>query len=453
MSRLRSPFLAVLTAVAVLTPVSMLLASPAQAQVVPAPGDIVVSRIGDGSGALGSAATPVFLDEYSPSGALVRTTPLPTVVSGAQRRLTMSGSATSEGALALSGDGRYVTLAGYDAAVGTASVASTSGTAANRVVGRLAADATVDTSTASGALLGGNNARGAVSDDGSRFWMVGGNGILYFPSLSSPSPTTIGTMNSRVPLVAGGQLYASSGSTATLGLNAVGSGLPTSTAANTLVTGTNTTSPYGAVFLDRDGAPGLDTLYLADDTTAIGLTKFAMVGGSWVKQGTSYSGSGGLRGLTGSVVGADAVLWAVTSTGSLVKLNDAAAFNAEPSVTAGTPITAGTNRVFRGVAFAPQAPAVTPTAITNQPQDQTITGGSTATLTVAATGANLTYQWYSGATTKWCDLSVVHHPRPHGHDVVLRAGHRRQRDRRQPDRRDHGDVGGEHDADHLGQHR
>src|SRR5262245_50006387 len=64
-----------------------------------APGNLVVLRIGAGGGALSSAATPVFLDEYTPAGGLVQSIPLPTAVSGSNRILTNSGSATSEGAL------------------------------------------------------------------------------------------------------------------------------------------------------------------------------------------------------------------------------------------------------------------------------------------------------------------------------------------------------------------
>jgi hypothetical protein len=132
---------------------------------------------------------------------------LPTTVNGAQKRLTMSGSATSEGALSLSADGRYVTLAGYDAPVGTASVASTAGSTVNRVVGRLAADGTLDTSTSTTALSG-NNIRGATTDDGSRFWAVGPGGVQYFGSPGSSTSTTINSgINARVPLIAGGVSY------------------------------------------------------------------------------------------------------------------------------------------------------------------------------------------------------------------------------------------------------
>src|SRR5262249_17571744 len=58
-------------------------------------GNLVVYRVGDGSAALGSGATAVFLDEYTPGGVLVQSIALPTTISGANRRLTASGSATS----------------------------------------------------------------------------------------------------------------------------------------------------------------------------------------------------------------------------------------------------------------------------------------------------------------------------------------------------------------------
>src|SRR5437762_199335 len=64
-------------------------------------GDLVVVRVGDGTAALSSAATATFLDEYTPGGVLVQTIPLPTALSGLNQPFTLSGSATSEGFLAL----------------------------------------------------------------------------------------------------------------------------------------------------------------------------------------------------------------------------------------------------------------------------------------------------------------------------------------------------------------
>jgi hypothetical protein len=44
-------------------------------------GDLFVCRIGDGSAALGSTGTAVFIDEYTTAGALVQTIPMPTAAS------------------------------------------------------------------------------------------------------------------------------------------------------------------------------------------------------------------------------------------------------------------------------------------------------------------------------------------------------------------------------------
>ena len=61
-------------------------------------GNLVVTQIGDGSGALAAVATAIFLVEINPStGAIVQSIPLPTTVSGANRALTVRGSSTSAG--------------------------------------------------------------------------------------------------------------------------------------------------------------------------------------------------------------------------------------------------------------------------------------------------------------------------------------------------------------------
>ena len=79
------------------------------------PGDLVVYRVGTGSGALGSTATAVFLDEYSPTGTLVQSIAASTADSGSTHILTAGGTATSEGELNLSPNGQFLTLTGYDA--------------------------------------------------------------------------------------------------------------------------------------------------------------------------------------------------------------------------------------------------------------------------------------------------------------------------------------------------
>ena len=85
-------------------------------------GNIVVYRVGTGAAALHANATAVFLDEYTPAGSLVQSIAMPTTDSGGNQTLTASGTATSEGLLTLSADGQYLVLTGYDAALGTASI-------------------------------------------------------------------------------------------------------------------------------------------------------------------------------------------------------------------------------------------------------------------------------------------------------------------------------------------
>src|SRR5436190_21706313 len=60
-------------------------------------GNIVVYRVGDGSIALAPAAAAVFLDEYTPTGTLVQSIAMPRTTSGLNKRLTATGTSTSEG--------------------------------------------------------------------------------------------------------------------------------------------------------------------------------------------------------------------------------------------------------------------------------------------------------------------------------------------------------------------
>ncbi|MBZ0151869.1 MAG: hypothetical protein K8J09_10085, partial [Planctomycetes bacterium] len=90
---------------------SALFASLAAAQITP--GNLIVSRTGDGALGLTSAAQARFLDEYTPAGVFVQTIALPTAPSGTNRMVTDSGTATSNGFITQSVDGRYLIAVGY----------------------------------------------------------------------------------------------------------------------------------------------------------------------------------------------------------------------------------------------------------------------------------------------------------------------------------------------------
>ena len=81
-------------------------AAPSRPHAAFTPGDLVIYRVGDGTAALVNTGVPVFLDEYTPLGILVQSISVPTTTVGLNRRLIASGTATSEGLLTRSTDGK-----------------------------------------------------------------------------------------------------------------------------------------------------------------------------------------------------------------------------------------------------------------------------------------------------------------------------------------------------------
>lgn len=313
-------------------------------------GDLIVTQIGDGSAANSNAATAVFLQEFTTTGAGVQTIAVPTSVSGLNRRLTMSGVATSEGALTISGDGNYVTFAGYDASVGTAAIAATQVSAVNRTVGLLnLSTGIVDTSTAYTAFFDKNNIRSAYTSNGTDIWASGAaNGTVY-SALGSTSAgqgsISTTTTNQRVVRGFGGDLYYSTGSGAAHGVWKI-SGQPTSGPAvvATNLFGDGSASPYD--FLIKDA----NTIYVADDRTSTGIQKWSFNGSGWV---LAYElDTDGARSLTYDA--STGTIYAIDQLGKLIKTSDTGSSFLAATVLA-TP-TGGS--VFRGVEFVPASAPV-----------------------------------------------------------------------------------------------
>ena len=361
--------------------VGLLSTTEALAQTAFTAGNYVVVRVGDGTTALSGSAAATSLLEFTPVGAAVGTArALPVADAGATLAFTETGSSTSDASLTRSADGRYLVLTGYNAVPGTATVASgTQAAATNRLIGRIAADGTINTSTRITDAFNATNIRSAASANGSAFYAVGANsGVVYVPfGNTAASVALTGTAlptNLRTANIVGGNLYISSGSGAYIGISQVGTGLPTTaTQAATLLPGfatpANTTqatlSPYAFILTDQSTAvAGPDVLYVVDDGALAaangGIEKWSLVGGTWVLNGLiTATANPGLRGLAGSATGSTATLLA-TSSGSLYVVTDNAGYNAAPSTTTlPTAIaSAGTNYAFRGIAPAPLATAL-----------------------------------------------------------------------------------------------
>jgi beta-lactamase superfamily II metal-dependent hydrolase/DNA/RNA endonuclease YhcR with UshA esterase domain len=349
------------------------------------PGNIVVYRVGDGAAALTSNATAMFLDEYTTSGTLVQSIALPTAVSGGNKRLTNSGTATSEGLMTRSVDGRYLVTAGYDAATGTASITSSAPGTINRVIGRVANDGTIDTTTALTDPTG--NPRGATSSNGTQLWITSSSNGVRSATLGGTTSTQLSTTvtNLRSVNIFGGQLYVSAQSGA-FRLATVGTGTPTTsgqTITNLPGFATAAGSPYQYAFFDlSNSVAGVDTVYVADDGGAGGgtantITKYSLVSGSWTANGSITAT--GVRGLTGTNSGGTVKLYAASGS-TLWSITDTAGYNVAPSTTTPTSVaTAGTNTAFRGVAFVAQA---SPTVLSVTRAGSNPTNASSVSFTV-----------------------------------------------------------------------
>jgi hypothetical protein len=317
-----------------------------------------IFRVGDGVGALSNTGNPIFVDEYTTDGVLVGSVPMPTTTNGANRPLVSSGTATSEGFITRSTNGKYVLVTGYGSAIPAASSLPASAAATTpRVIGRIDALGNVDTTTALIDAADGSNPRSVASPDGVNLWFAGAAGGLRFTTLGATTTTQLSTTvtNLRQVEIFGSQLYVSDSSGSAVRLGAVGSGMPT-TAGQTIVNLPGfplAGSPYGFFFADLDlSTPGLDVLYVADDSS--GITKYSLAAGVWTSNGTVGSATDAYRGLTGVVNGTSVALYATRTASQLVALADTSghggAFAATPNILA----TVVANAAFRGVTLAPQ---------------------------------------------------------------------------------------------------
>jgi hypothetical protein len=356
-------------------------------------GNLVVYRVGDGTSALTNAAARVYVDEYSPTGTKVQSVPLPIAASDGNLPLTAVGQSRSEGLIARSADGRFVTLTGYAAAPGATGPGGISLTASNptnvsRVVGIVDAHGFADTSTELNAAGTAQIIRSAVSTNGDRLWATGGNGGIVTTTLGSATVKTLAgddDSNLNALTVQDDQLFVSGILANRLG--AVGTGTPAGTATVADLTGLpDNLLTYGYSFLDLTGASyngtGLDTLYVANSSERGGtVDKYRYNGTTWAL--VDFVDVDGAFGLVADVDGS-AVSLAITTPTQLINVTDPAGaantFNAsDPDVLA----TAAANTEFRGVALAPTADPG-PSVFLRKPASGTTVDLSKGTVTVSA---------------------------------------------------------------------
>lgn len=324
-------------------------------------GDLVVYQVGTGAAALSSTSTATFVDEYTVGGTLVQQIALPTAASGSNNPLTNSGSATSEGELTVSPNSQFITVAGYDAAPGTASIASTAASATPRDIGIIpVATGVPNTSTTLGSTaFSGNNPRSAITNDGTNIWIGGTGGTaatqggVWYTTAGSSTATQLVGGNQRQVGIYNSQLYISSASAtapAVIGISAVGSGLPTTSPQTTAVIPgvdtSSTASPYAYVMESLGGTNNPDTIYVADNSA--GIEKYSFVSGTWSLTGTVALPTSGATGIAALDIGGTVDLYATTPSG-VYGLVDTSGFDGTLSGSPSTIASAATNTAFRGI--------------------------------------------------------------------------------------------------------
>lgn len=322
-------------------------------------GNITVLQVGSGTGSLTNTGNPLILKEYSPFGVPTFSMAVPSTGSTS---LLQSGTATSEGCLTLSPDGKFLAFGGYvTPAGGTVSLASASATLIPRGVGLVNMAGNYVLGASSNNFFSGNNIRGAVTSGGTgNMWASGGvDGTTYFGTASTPTTVQNIKANTRAISIFNNQLYfttqSAAGSQTLLGVYQVGNNMPTASGATiTNIINTTTGSQPAQFFFDATG----NTCYIADQRNAVagGIQKWVMTGPSTYSlmytlgTGSTNVGAFGVAVLFTSSVN---IVYATTTESSSNRLIAIADLGA--SSTATTIATAPANTLFKGLAFSPTA--------------------------------------------------------------------------------------------------
>ncbi|MEO6471914.1 MAG: hypothetical protein ABIR57_08380, partial [Aeromicrobium sp.] len=179
-SRARAAIVAIALATGGLTAVTTQSASA----VAPVDTQLVVTDVADATTLNNLSAVSLLTYNISGSTSFAAPVPLPRLDAAPVNAFTLSGNTPGNGALSRSTDGNYLSIAGYHHAPGatgfTGSEVDPKATTAahiNRMVARISATGTVDTSTLlSSPTLSANHPREALSTDGSNFYVTGNNG-------------------------------------------------------------------------------------------------------------------------------------------------------------------------------------------------------------------------------------------------------------------------------------
>jgi hypothetical protein len=298
------------------------------------PSNLIVRAVGDGD-AVVAGNLPTSLQEFTTTGTFVSSVPL-TNLSG--RNLTMSYGETSEGGLRLSGDKKFIMLAGYDL---TARDAGFDPFSSPRVVGKVNLNKQVTISPQFFPATG-DGFREVYSDDGNNFFVTGGDlGVISGPFIG-PATQILPILSSSRNITRFNGLIYFNGSDAFGGSNG-------------MATFDDTTLVQTNLFASPGGGSGRDfhivdanTIYYATSSGSVGLVKMVNIGGVW-SEAYRLGGTG-----IGHIAVSGNTIYATASAGTSLRTTTDTGTGFAAWTTLATP---AANTRFRGVEFAPIASA------------------------------------------------------------------------------------------------
>jgi hypothetical protein len=199
-------------------------------------------------------------------------------------------------------------------------------------------------------FTGGTSVPSGGASAGCRYCLLGG---------STSTQLNTATTNNRVAQIFLGQLYVTTMSGTNIGLNTVGSGIPTTTGA---VVNQVTPIPSGSPesYYDFYFA-GPHTVYLADDRASTtspnggGIHKWTEAGGVWSYQYTiTYplgTGNHGMRGLSGITSGGVSTLYATANTTNSLVTSIVTCVDTGAGSVVSPVVSAPMNTLFRGIRY------------------------------------------------------------------------------------------------------
>lgn len=329
------------------------------------PDNLVVYRYGDGKPR--NKTVPVFVDEYTVEGKLVRTIDIPYVSSQSDNMLTglpyTSSAIPIEGLMTLSQDGRYITIIGYQQRVGQSTGYS------NKTIGRIGVDGKANTSTI--LLEDRGSPRCAVAENDGFYIAATGTkgeeetaGLRFIPFGETVQTKGLVAVNSqllsvytflnRMYITRGGNSYFS-----------IGTSLPVTSKDRIKEHKLSGSSAvHQIVMLDTDQNNIPDLLYALDNVGDGFLRKYTSKDGQkWEEQGSlDFSGTtSNIRSVTAKMISSKDVAVYITSVGSfdstvkshIVKVADKVNEQLSKETSKKILATASPYTMFRSITLAP----------------------------------------------------------------------------------------------------